>query len=213
MVPPRNRTDHLINVITMKILKPEQAIKEYNIHSSNYIHESVTFIVENDNFGLSIGTNNNILAGTVIYTGSGYREKTVLGSNNFIGSNSIINSDAFIGNNNHLIGSCYIGFHSCIQNNIYIDFSVSISNYCTIGSYCYIGTLTPIIKDIRPFTKAFGNPCQIKGAYLAHSIIKKYNIDTIEEIKKYVSKNEIPSDTYLISIIDEFKNQSRKKEL
>lgn len=194
----------------MKILSKQEAVLRFSIDSSNYIHDSVIFIVEDEKYGLSIGKYNVICPGTVIYAGTGYRENTIIGNNNFIGPGCIIHNDALIGNYNVIDSSVSIGFHSSILHNTKIESNCNISNYTTVGSYSFIGTLSPIIKDIKPFSKVFGNPCSLRGFYIPQTIKTKYSP---ESIKSYVLENITPSDPYLISVIDEFKNQSRKKEL
>lgn len=195
----------------MKILSKQEAVSRFSIDGSNYIHDSVIFIVEDEKYGISIGKYNVICPSVVIYTGTGYRENTIIGNNNVIGPSCVIHNDAFIGNYNTLDSSISVGFHSSILHNVKIESNCNISNYTTIGSHSFVGTLSPIIKDIKPFSKAFGNPCVLKGVYVSSKIKDASEIET--QKRDYVLKDKPPTDPYLISIIDEFKNQSRKKEL
>lgn len=195
----------------MDILSAEEAKNKFKIDTSNYIHDSVIFVVPNKAYGFVIGTNNYIMPGAIIHTGTGYRENTVVGNNNFIGSGATISSDSLVCNSTRIENACYIGFHACIQNYSKLESSVTISNYNTVGSYSYVGSLSPVIKDVKPFSKVFGNPCGFKGFYDSQTIKEKYDSQIIKQIKEFVLKNKTPEDPYLISVIDEFKNQSRKK--
>lgn len=197
----------------MKPLLLSEALEKYNIDSSNYIHESVLFIETDSNSGIRIGKNNIIAPGCVIWSGTEYRTNTLIGSNNYIGPNTVIKSDSILGSNNYIESNMYLGLHSCIQDYTKIESSVSISDYSTVGSFAYIGTLTPIIKDVMPFSKVFGNPATLKGFNSTKTVTDKFNSEQIKEIFEFIKNNKEFSDIFLISILDSFFNQSRKKHI
>jgi len=194
----------------MKIITAKEL---QDIDSSNYIHDSVVFIIEDDRYGVSIGKNNTILAGCVVHAASGYRENTLIGSNNYIGAGVTIQSDAIIGNNNILEGSNFVGHHDCVLSNSVLEAGATISPYSTVGSWATIGTLTPLIKDAKPFSKVFGNPAVSKGITSSKEFKESFSEIEMLEIKQYIKDGSEPISTYIISIIDEFYNQSRKKAL
>lgn len=177
---------------------------------SNYIHDSVVFIFENE-YSIQLGKNNHIMPGSVIKAGTGYREATIIGDNNYIGPSCVIDSDSLIGNNNKIIGNSLIGVHASVLNNVLIEHSASISNYTTVGSFSSIGTLTPINKDVKPFSKVFGNPPSLRGVNMSKAIKEHFSESEITEIEDFIKRNKELSEAYLISIVDEFYNQSRKK--
>jgi len=195
----------------MKVYSASKAITEFSIDSSNIIDASTIFIVKDEKYGISLGKNNIILSACVINCATGYRESTVIGNNNYIGPSTTINSDTLIGNNNTITGCCYLGFHSVIQNNVYIEYNAHIQNYSTVGSYSFIGTFSPIIKDVKPFCKVFGNPSKIRGTHRSSDFRKRFNETQRQEIEAFVKNDIEPTDPYLISIIDEYRNFSRKK--
>jgi len=195
----------------MKVYSASEAIIEFSIDSSNTIDPSVVFLVKEDKYGISLGKNNIILSSCVINCATGYRENTVIGSGNYIGPSTTINSDTLIGNNNTITGCCYLGFHSVIQNNVYIEYNAHIQNYSTVGSHSFIGTFSPIIKDVKPFSKVFGNPSKTRGVYRSSSYKSNFNNTQKDEIEKFVIEGTEPLDPYIISIIDEYRNFSRKK--
>lgn len=196
----------------MKIVSAN-SLQDSSITKNNYIHESVVFITEDENFGISIGTNNTIMAGCVIFAGSSYRENTVIGNNNYIGPGTTIQSDALIGSNNNLEGSNFVSHHSCIMNHATIEAGATISPYSTVGSWSVLGTLTPLVKDAKPFSKVFGNPAVSKGINSSKVFKEHFSELEVLEIKQYLKDKIPPVSPYVVSILDEFENQSRKKAL
>lgn len=195
----------------MNIISCSQALIKYNIDESNYIHDSCIFIETVKDSGIKIGKNNVIGPGCVIWLGTGYRNNTILGSDNYIGAGSTIKPDVILGNNNILDASVFLGLQSCIQDNAKLESFVSISEYSTIGSYSYIGTLTPVIKDVLPFSKVFGNPASLKGINTTKLMSETFSEHQLKEIRSFLSSDIEPEDIMLISIIDNYINQARKK--
>lgn len=194
----------------MKIIKAS----ELDFSATNYIHDSVVFVTEDsENLKLTIGQNNIIMAGSVIYSGSSYRENTVIGNNNFIGPGTTVKNDVFIGNNNVLEGLNFLGHHSCVLHNSTIESGATISSYSTVGSWAVIGTLTPLIKDAKPFSKVFGNPAISKGLNSSKEFKEHFSEVEVLEIKQYINDKTQPVSTYVVSLLDEFENHSRKKTL
>lgn len=192
-------------------LNAEQFKKKFNISSSNYVDDSLKAYLSDENYGISIGNNNHFSAGVVLFGGTGYRENTIIGSNNYIGPNTIIKNDTYIGNFNNIEGNSYLGNLSSILNYITIDANSNILDQVTIGSFSQIGCLTPVFKDVTPFSKIFGNPPKIRLFTFPKKVKEKFTVEQLEEIKNFVSTKKPLNDTYLQSIFDEFYNQSRKK--
>jgi acyl-[acyl carrier protein]--UDP-N-acetylglucosamine O-acyltransferase len=199
----------------MQIFKASSVVSSC-ILDRNYIHDSVVFVVEDDNtdyVGVSIGQNNVIMAGSVIFAGSSFRENTVIGNNNYIGTGTTIAADAFIGNNNTLEGSNFLNHHSCILNHATLEYGATITSYSTVGSWAIIGTLSPLVKDAKPFSKVFGNPAVSKGINASKNFKNHFSEVEALEIKQYIKDSTYPVSPYIVSILDEFENHSRKKAL
>jgi acyl-[acyl carrier protein]--UDP-N-acetylglucosamine O-acyltransferase len=199
----------------MKVIKAT-SIFNPDMHSKNYIHDSVVFVVEDDNanyIGINIGQNNTIMAGSVIFGASSYRENTIIGNDNYIGTGTTIAADAFIGNNNTLEGSNFLNHHSCILNHTTLEYGATITSYSTVGSWAIIGTLSPLVKDAKPFSKVFGNPAVSKGINTSKNFKNHFSEVETLEIKQYIKDSTYPVSPYIVSILDEFENYSRKKAL
>lgn len=196
----------------MKITRAD-SLANTDFYKNNYIHDSVVFISEDDEIRINIGTNNIILASSVIFSGSGYRDNTIIGNDNYIGPGTTIQADVLIGNNNTLEGSNFLGHHSCLLHNTTIEAGATISPYSTVGSWSVIGTLTPLVKDAKPFSKIFGNPAVSKGVNSSKSFKAHFSETEVLEIKQYINDKSNPVSAYIVSILDEFENQSRKKAL
>jgi len=197
----------------MEIISKSSAIERFNIHPSNYIEDSVKFIITNPAYSLSLGENNTILGGSVIYTASGYREQTYIGSNNYFGPSCVISADALILNYCTLDSNIFVGKHVNILDYASIKSSCYLSDYSTIGMYSEIGALSPIISDIPPFAKVFGNPAKLAGINSSKRISNMFNKEQLEQLKKYFQNGSVISDIHINTIIDQYTNYSRKKQI
>lgn len=197
----------------MEIISKESAIARFSIHCSNYIDDSVKFIIPNADYSITIGRDNIFLSGTVIYSASGYREQTYIGSNNYFGPSCVISSDALILDSCILDGSTYIGKHVNILDCAHIKHSSYISDYSTIGMYSEIGALSPIVSDIPPFSKVFGNPSRLAGINSSKRVSALFTKEQIAQVKNYLQRNQTITDLQISTIIDQYKNYSRKKQI
>ena len=210
MVPPSNRTGLFILAMTI-ILTSKEFISKYNVPESNTFEDSVRVVVTDERYGISFGEKNYFSAGCTLFTATGYRENTLIGSNNYFGPSTVIKNDVLIGNNNTFDSSSYIGNLSTILNNIKIESNSNICDLTTIGSYAHIGCLSPIIKDVKPFSKVYGNPALLKGNVSSKDVKNKFSDEQLKQIELYVKKEKIPEDVTLITFVDDFSNFSRKK--
>jgi Acyl-[acyl carrier protein]--UDP-N-acetylglucosamine O-acyltransferase len=197
----------------MEIIAKSCAIQRFNIHSSNYIEDSVKFIITNPAYSLSLGENNIFLGGSVIYTASGYREQTYIGSNNYFGPSCVISADALILDYCTLDNNVFVGKHVNILEYASVKSSSYLSDYSTIGMYSEVGALSPVVSDIPPFAKVFGNPAKLAGINSSKRIVSMFSKDQVEQIKKYFQNGSVISDIHINTIIDQYKNYSRKKQI
>jgi acyl-[acyl carrier protein]--UDP-N-acetylglucosamine O-acyltransferase len=193
------------------ILTPKELILKYNVPKSNTFEDSVRVVVTDKRYGIIFGEDNYFSAGCTLFTATGYRENTLIGSNNYFGPSTVIKNDVLIGNNNTFDSSSYIGNLSTILNYIKIESNSNICDLTTIGSYAHIGCLSPIIKDVKPFSKVYGNPALLKGNVSSKDIKNKFSNEQLKQIALYVKEEQIPEDVTLITLVDDFSNFSRKK--
>lgn len=193
------------------ILPSKEFIFKYNVPESNVFEDSVRIVVTDERYGISFGENNYFSAGCTLFTATGYRENTLVGSNNYFGPSTVIKNDVLIGNNNTFDSSSYIGNLSTILNYVKIESNSNICDLTTIGSYAHIGCLSPIIKDVKPFSKVYGNPALLKGNVSSKDIKNKFSSEQLKQIALYVKEEQTPKDVALITLVDDFSNFSRKK--
>lgn len=195
----------------MLTLNKKEFINKFDIDSSNYFHESVRVVISDSSYGFIVGKNNYFSAGCIIFTATGYRENTLIGSNNYFGPSTVIKNDVLIGDNNRVEMSSYIGNLSTILHHTVLEANCNICDQTTIGSYSQIGCLTPIFKDVKPFSKVYGNPPQLKNYSFSKELKKSFSQNQLQQIRDYVQKGITPEDISIVTKIDEFNNFSKKK--
>ncbi len=106
----------------------------------------------------TIGDNNLIRENTTIHRGTKTgREKTVLGSGNYLMAYSHIAHDCQVGDNNIFVNAATLGGHVTVGDHVYIGAYSGVHQFCRIGNHAFIGGYSVITRDALPFVKTVGN--------------------------------------------------------
>ena len=106
-----------------------------------------------------IGNNNSIRECVTIHQGTEANQgRTIIGSNNLLMAYTHIAHDCTLGNNIIIANGTQLAGHININDFAYIGGLVGVHQFVTIGSYCFVGFLSRVNKDVPPFTTVEGNP-------------------------------------------------------
>ena len=111
-----------------------------------------------------IGENNIIREFVTINRGTKKGDGiTKIGNNNFIMAYSHIAHDCWIGNGVTLANVATLAGHVTVEDYAVMGGIVAIHQYVRIGAHAMIGGLSPVRKDIIPYTISAGNPLRVSG--------------------------------------------------
>ena len=105
-----------------------------------------------------IGDNNIIRENTTVHRGTlTGRERTVLGSHNFLMAYSHVAHDCLVGDNNIFVNAATLGGHVSVGDHVYIGAYSGVHQFTRIGNHAFIGGYSVITQDALPFVKTVGN--------------------------------------------------------
>ncbi len=103
---------------------------------------------------------------------------TRIGNNNFIMAYSHIAHDCRVGNGVTMANVATLAGHVTVENYAIIGGIAAIHQYVRIGAYAMIGGLSPVRKDIIPYTIGAGDPLRISGINIIG--LKRYDFSRKE---------------------------------
>ena len=104
-----------------------------------------------------IADNNVFRAGVTVNGGSDkFRNETRIGSNGMFMINVHIGHDSYVGDNCLVVNGSNIGGHNHLEDNARISGVIGSHPFVTFGSYCYVGGVSAITRDVPPFTAVTG---------------------------------------------------------
>ena len=114
------------------------------------------------------------------------RWKTEIGNNNFIMSYSHVGHDCILGNNIVMANGVGLSGHCVVEDYVNIGGMSGFHQFVRIGSYCMVGAMSAIGKDVPPFVTAAGPAHQAKLYGLNTVGLKRNNfsreqIDTLSK--------------------------------
>ena len=177
---------------------------------------------------VQIGNNNVIREFVSIHRASTKdRWKTEIGDNNFIMSYSHVGHDCVIGNNIVMANGIGLSGHCVVEDYANIGGMSGFHQFVRMGSYCMVGAMTAVGKDVPPFVIAAG-PAHKSKLYglntvgLKRNNFSKEQIDTLSKAYQYLWKSnyifedakkkvieELGSDPNVIRLI-KFLNESKR---
>ncbi len=115
---------------------------------------------------LIIGANNQIREYASIHRGTrGGIMKTVIGDNNLLMAYTHVAHDCVIGNHVIMANVATLAGHVEVADKASIGGLVAIHQFCRIGTYCYIGGVSGMARDVPPYVILAGtrNRTRISG--------------------------------------------------
>lgn len=129
-----------------------------------------------------IGDHNIIKEFVTIQKGAESTSITEIGSHCMLMSKSHVGHDAYIHDKCTLATGVKIGGHAIIYEGVNIGLNATIHQRVEVGAYSMVGMLTPVVKNIYPFSKVAGSPCRILGC-------NKYSLDKMPDALAAVDWN------------------------
>lgn len=102
----------------------------------------------------TLGTNNFVMAGTVI------EANARIGSNNVLWSNATVCHDSAIGDHNFIAANSTLGGHVVVGNLNFLGFSCVVRERIRIGSETLVGAQALVLADTREQSVYFGSPAR-----------------------------------------------------
>jgi len=109
--------------------------------------------------GVEIGSDVWIGHNSLIMNGK--TRPTSLGNNVKIGPLSVVGHDAIVQDNARILSAGYIAGYVEIMEGAVLGIGVTVRNRVKIGKGALIGMGSVVVKDIPPYSVAYGNPARV----------------------------------------------------
>jgi sugar O-acyltransferase (sialic acid O-acetyltransferase NeuD family) len=125
-------------------------VRAQGAHIVNAIHPAAVLAPD-----VRLGSGVMICAGVVVNTGT------------VIGDNVILNTACSVDHHNHISPHAHVAPGTHLGGNVYIGegalvgIGASVVPGCSVGDWAIVGAGSVVIKDVPPFTTAFGVPAQV----------------------------------------------------
>ncbi|MFA9213496.1 MAG: hypothetical protein ACEQSR_06570 [Candidatus Methylacidiphilales bacterium] len=165
---------------------------------------------DSSNSRISIGSNNIIREFSAIQKPC-YKDITKIGNNVFLMQSVHIPHDAIIHDKVVITPMVVLAGLTNIMEGANLGMGCSVNQYCVVGAYSIVGTKSPLMKNLKPFSRYVPS----KNLSVNKYAINKFGFTEFEdEITKYVLENKMPTNEKIISIINQFDNlvEESKKE-
>lgn len=135
-----------------------------------------------------IGSNNVIREGCIVH--SGFFTGTRIGNHCYIMNQTYIAHDCNIGDQVTLSSQVALGGHVTIHDGANLGMSSVVHQRRFIGSGCMVGMGAVITRDVKPFSKSYGNPSRIHGVNIVG--LEKFGFSTVEilQVTEYLLRDE-----------------------
>ena len=160
---------------------------------------------------LVIGNNNKIREYVTINPGTvGGGGETKIGDNCLFMVSSHVAHDCFVGNNVIIANNVPLGGHAHIEDNVIIGGNSAVQQFTRVGKMAMIGGMCGVVKDVIPYSMAFGNRCALQGLNLIglrrKDIPNKEILSLSEAYKEiFITKNLSEN---LVNLDNKFKDNS-----
>lgn len=156
---------------------------------------------------ITIGSNNVIRDSCVFH--AGFYKGTRISDQCYIMNQTYIAHDCDVGAQSTLSSNVALGGHVVIQSGANLGMGTLVHQRRIVGSLSIVGMGSIVTRDVMPFSKAYGNPCRIRGA---NAIGMERNGFTEEEIKQVtqllVNNENIKLSPRLSSFFESFYRES-----
>jgi UDP-N-acetylglucosamine acyltransferase len=142
-----------------------------------------------------IGNNNLIREGVTIHRGTRHREcLTKIGDNNIFLAYSHVAHDCFIGNGVMILHLAALAGHVNVEDYAIIGAYSGVHQFCSVGTYSFIGAHSAVTKDVLPFSFVAGDRAKLYGINsigLHRHNFNQNTIDIINNAIKIIKKTEL----------------------
>ncbi len=133
---------------------------------------------------LEIGDHNDIRENVTIHLGtSNGGGATVIGSHNLLMVGCHIAHDCIVGNRVLLANNVLLAGHVKVEDYANVAGMVGVHHFCTIGSFSFVGGMTPVVKDVPPFIVFDGDPGREKSINTIGLERHGFSAETIQHLK------------------------------
>ncbi len=122
------------------------------------------WITSEEGEGVAIGNENVIREDVQIH--GGWKSRTHIGDRGFVMNQTYVAHDCKISDDVTLASGVALGGHSRIGNGANLGLGSTVHQGRVIGAFAMIGMASVVTRHIRPFVKAFGSPCTVRGLNL-----------------------------------------------
>ena len=149
---------------------------------------------------IRIGSNNIIREFTAIHKPA-YGDITSIGKDVYIMQSVHIPHDAVIEDQAVITPMCVLAGMVRVMQGANVAIGASISQYCVVGAYAIVGMGSPVLKNIRPFSRYIPGKPLSPNEYA----IKKFGFgEFADEIGRYVLHGEKPVSATVKQIVERF---------
>lgn len=137
---------------------------------------------------VTIGSQNVIREGCTIH--AGYFAGTQIANDCYIMNQTYIAHDCSIGDQATLSSHVALGGHVVIQAGANLGMSSVVHQRRIVGTGCMVGMGAMVTRDVKPFSKSYGNPCRIQGVNLVG--MERFGLSTIEimQVTEYLLQEQ-----------------------
>ncbi|QDS93313.1 Acyl-[acyl-carrier-protein]--UDP-N-acetylglucosamine O-acyltransferase [Roseimaritima multifibrata] len=126
--------------------------------------------------------NKNIFRESVTVNRATTKEQgiTQVGNNCFLMAGSHVAHDCSVGDRVVMANNVMLGGHSHIHDDVTISGGVGVSQFASIGSFCFVGAMSRVLHDVPPYMLAEGGPAHPRCVNI---VALKRNNFSAEDIK------------------------------
>ena len=112
-------------------------------------------------------------------------EETVIGDDNLFMAYSHVAHDCVVGSRTVFANSASLSGHVVVEDDVVLGGFVAVRQFCRVGRFAYVGGMTPVNKDVLPFTWTSSDrdtkACKINGVGLSR---KGYSAERVASLQK-----------------------------
>jgi len=132
-----------------------------------------------------VGNNNVIRENVTINRASGEGNETVIGDDCFIMDGVHLAHNVRLGNHVTIANKVGLSGHVTVDDHTVFGGMAGVHQFVRIGSYCMIGGMYRVSKDVPPYTLASGEPLRLTGLNSVGLKRANFSIETRRSIRAF----------------------------